>query len=322
MKSQKENRISFFNGSTSPSTKLSKKCKNSRQLVIFINFPGVSNKKTGIYLNHAIQRAKRLHSSCSALHLLWNGHIFETVDAVSYNNLEIYSGKNTPHFSPSSNQTLCLSNKKNARSAIPLLEAVDGYYDHILVIGEMELFLENTSSQYKISGIGDLTQLTDFVRHICECHSANGAFYRIQICQSDSILIDDTSTLAQRMLPSSKKNIISIPSQWSVIARNGCAIDFRATKLEFDNITPFLFKAASNAWSYEKIQEEFDAMIEERDSKKTSSPLHLRSLNHYDLHLIYAKKESFTQFFLPSTTVYSKTSFALESRTRAITPPS
>ena len=154
---------------------LTQKTKNSmqsRQLVVFINLPGVINTKVGGFLDHAKQRALRLHASCSALHIIPNGKGFTVIDAKkTYANL--YQGHPMGERVQLLDDQLVRSNQKIAQSFISTLHTVEGHYDHILILGEMERTLDHRTVQHTISKIDDLTQLTSVIHHLSSAYGAS-----------------------------------------------------------------------------------------------------------------------------------------------------
>lgn len=281
-----------------------------RQLVIFINLPGIINTKVGIFMEHARQRAFRLGATCSALQVFGDGSI---KDMKSTSHM-LYAG--LPKYDASHVQDIraVAANQKIAQEFIGFIEPVEDVYDHILIIGEMSQVTLNHRIQRRVSGISALPELVNELSSLTNRYAAGRVWQRVQICFSQSLKISPSSPLSFAEMLAPRESIChqSAPEGWSVIGRNGAAIDFLGTQHEFYDIIAFMHKAVSSTWCYDEIKERLEAAVLS-DKVRCS-----KQFEQLDVHCIYPSKKLWElvfegtnhsmAFFVPIHTGYSPSS--------------
>lgn len=292
---------------------MAKKIIRGRQLVIFISLPGVVANKVGIFIEHARSRAINLGLRCSALHVLANHEEELSVVDMTLDPTQLYQGCYVSTIGQKRNEELFSANQKIADRFISLLEKVEGQYDHILIIGEMESRVDARSSRHLISGIPTINKLAHLLRALSEKYAASEVWQRIQICHVSKLKLSHSSeTFAEAIIPSTRRTChVSVPAGKSVVGRNGYAIDFMGSDVEFELIVSFLFTAVSNAWTY-------DVMT--RAYSKRYAP---DSLHHFDITCIYPSKRNspFQRYFQTSESTFFKSVTADVSVPRSISSP-
>jgi hypothetical protein len=267
-----------------------------RQLIIFVNLPGVVNTKISLFLEHALQRAKRLGLECSALLLLPDENEDLTHIDVIRTPPELYAGRPRGNEIQPRDHDIFRVNTKTAQNFINKIDRVDGYYDHILILGEMVRTDSSSCAQVHISSIGNIDKLAEYLFSLSESHAASTVWQRVQICHSGSLQLKSTGkTFAESITPTRTTYYSSAPSGWSVLGKNGLAIDFLASNPQFNNIISFMYTAVSNAWDEKRMQQEFSNCPSEklRSFKISDTVLHDR----FDVKCIYPKKAQYQHLF-------------------------
>lgn len=264
----------------------------ARQLVLFINLPDVDPNKISLFLQHALTRSTTLNLKCSALMI---NPVKDHLDKFNTRDMKKeFSNKNNI------NAALKLPEKNNiAKDFIKNIVHVESYYEHILILGEMDINYSQKKSMYSISGINHIKELADFIMNISSRYSAQNSFLRVQICHSGTLKIADKSkTFCDLVKPDSSKEChISAPLEWSVIGKNGYAIDCTASSQDFQIIVPFLNTAVLNAWTTIQI----DLKFNEYTSKTNKSACKELDTDSLELNKALANlklcKKSFVEYF-------------------------
>lgn len=243
--------------------------RKRRQLVIFINLPGVAKEKISTFLEHAKQRSMRLGLTCSALHISLNTNLDLITLDMKQKEAEIY--------------TLLPSSRGSLNKFINQIDVVEGYYDHILIMGEMHQTDKKLRTEHNISNIENLEKLSKLVLSLSETYSANESWHRVQVCQSNSVKIKSSDiTFANAVIPTTGISHLSAPFSWSIVGKNGLAIDFISNNQEIIGLIPFMHKVVSNAWDDERARLEF-----EKYSPQTTCTLPA----HLSFDLLYPQKQ-------------------------------
>lgn len=282
-----------------------------RQLVIFINLSNVINSKIGIFLDHAKNKAQRLELRCSALMITADANNDFTIHDVKDASPSMFQGHAKGDEIVHRDECIFKANMQTAEKFINFVERVHGYYEHILIIGEMVRSEINRTEQYNISGISDLEKLAQHVLSLSNRYAATEVWQRVQICKSGVVRIKSmNTTFAEAVIP--KKGIVyaSAPRNWSLPGTNGSAIDLQVSDDVFFKIVPFIHKAVLNEWYYDRMQTELSLIIEAMQKPEAGIKKHFKydtthdlkkefSIASLDLKFIYAKKTYEKQHTIP-----------------------
>lgn len=230
--------------------------KNRRQLTLFINLDGVEASKKDLFVEFANSRAKCLKADHSAFNIKFDeSKHLQAVDLHHENMLEFIDKPNCAH---ELKQKQIVDAKTRVINKFKAnIKAVEGTYDYILVVGEMT----RSSSRNSISNISQLNLLSNYLKEIITTRSSKILHLRVQVCFSNQIFLQDTTTtFASALVPSGKFVHLSAPTGWSMIGRNGAAIDYNLVHdVHFNPWKPFLNYVIMNNLDIKKIVEVFNS---------------------------------------------------------------
>ena len=275
-------------------------------MVIFVNLPGVIHTKVSLFIEYAKQRSLRVASECSALHVFFDAKEDFSVMDMKQTDFNLYTGHSNGPTLQVRDEQMFLANKKSAKKFIEFIHKVEGYYEHILIIGEMVRIEKSHGVEYHISQISKLERLASLIQTISTLHAASNVFQRIQICHSGGLRLKSSQQFfTDAVCPRNGSFQVSAPLGWSIVSKNGLAIDFLANNQEFFHLVSFLYKCVSNGWSVERIHREYALTDYSLNFKPNLQSLALRC--HYPSKK--AVPEAFyspAPFFSASTGAYSR----------------
>ncbi len=226
-----------------------------RQLILFVNLNGVNAVKKDLFVKFSAERANCLNVNYSALNISMDEN--RQLQAFDLKNISMSSFIDEPIAGNELKRRQIYDSKMRVMADFQKkLKRVEGTYDYILVVGEMS----RSSTQNAISNISRLSDLADSLKGIIDIYASKHLHLRVQVCFSHQVLMSGTSTsFASALVPYGKFVHLSAPTGWSIIGRNGAALDFNLLyDVHFDAWAPFLSYAIMNNLSMEKIKEAFD----------------------------------------------------------------
>lgn len=279
---------------------IEKKLGFKRQLVIFINLEGVDYKKTDLFFKFSQTRAQRLNVQYSALNIFMNEKDeLHHQDVLTIENAALYP--ENPSMTPGQIQILHAKSKiftDFKKKSIPVKEQ----YDYILVIGEMN----RSSSDHSISKIKQLNDLVFKLKSTISEYANKNIDLRVQICFSGKTFVSPGQIFSTSLIPDGCNVHLSAPDNWSIIGRNGAAIDFKLIDdNRFSTWAPFLNSMILNNFNLKQIkinyhnlekfsnkkQLEWKKLIE---YKKIHPSVNIESLN---IALFYPSQNQYERIF-------------------------
>ncbi len=243
--------------------------KNKQQLILFVNLKGVNPAKKDLFVKFAQARASCLNASYSAFNISLDEN--SQLQAADLANEQM----RTFIAPPNAGNNLKTQQVFDAKLLVmdqfqAKLKPIGGSYEYILVVGEMVRSISGNS----ISNITHLSQLADYLKEMISRFAAKHLHLRIQVCFSKQVCLPrTTSPFAEALIPEGKFVHLSAPTGWSMIGRNGTAIDFNLVHdVHFVIWAPFLSYVITNNLDLEKIKNLFYA-TEWLASKKECSRL-------------------------------------------------
>lgn len=270
-----------------------------RQLIIFVNLEGVDTKKNDIFIKFSQERARCLGVAYSAINVFVDSH-----EQCQYQDVGVIENETlfgtTEHLMPKQIEMAEAKNRIFSEFK-RYANYIEGKYDYILIVGEMM----RSSSGHSISEIRRLRHLSACIKSIILEHSNKTLHLRVQVCFSGQLTLPgSTQTFAASLIPEDRNVFLSAPTGWSIIARNGSAIDFNLVSDHcFEIWAPFLNSAIQNNWNLLQLIEKFDEL--ENLSKRKS--IGWKKLVDYIKHHPETRLESLNiKLHYPSKNVYEK----------------
>ena len=254
-----------------------------KQLVVFVNLPGVSCTKVQTFMAYTQKRAERLSCDASAIMICprEDSKGLEVLNVGDGFTPKLCIGAPLPPTADGRDsgfrtRQLTESNLEYAKGFFESLSKADGAYDHIVIIGEAPPTDDSMSSYLSVSGIKDIETLSKTLLEITTKYSSAKTMIRVQICLSGLVIMKETGkTFAKSIVPEECHSKLSMPQTWSVLTNQGNAIDFFCEDNLFEKVAPFLNLAASNIWPMEEIKTRFNSAEENLEkgniSKKQKS---------------------------------------------------
>jgi len=220
-----------------------------------VNLNGVNAVKKDLFVKFSAERANCLNTHYSALNIAIDEN--RQLQAFDLKNITMSSFIDEPVAGNELKRRQIYDSKRRIMDNFQnKLKRVEGTYEYILVIGEMS----RSSTQNAISNISKLSDLADFLKETIERYASKHLHLRVQVCFSHQVVIHGTSmSFASALVPYGKFVHLSAPTGWSIIGRNGAALDFNLLyDVHFDAWAPFLSHVIMNNLNKEKIKEAFE----------------------------------------------------------------